>query len=438
MKKKLYLAAVFALCLIMTCTQSIPASATTMEGYALLKEDTFEGDACTIATSNMLSNPQTYLWDNISTIDGTNPKAIDGNGLLFRFENLTDDSNRWATPVRVDASKVDIRNGYYTIHMQFRDAGIRTYHIQLKTLDSDVLVGEYYFDARTLATLDTGNGKPLIGSSSKKGGITEVVLDFGSVSEVYVDITVQVDVSSPERYVVLDNVQLYGLQLEDYPQFTYRTYKTENYAQSTGIWTAGANAQILETRDENLYVQGDSKNAAVLKSKAIALEEGYYKVHFLIKPDKVNALRLGLYSEGDLLYECNYDIKSNSTGITKDPIELFIDKDRMTGYYTLSVCFQNKTSGGVHFEISLEGDGKNPEMYMKRFDILESFENEFNTEEKPVNTVVKGETAGQYAEVSRVQGSASNMYLWIIAAAVAAIAVAAVIILIVRRKGRKE
>lgn len=438
MKKKLYSVAALLLCIVMACTLNFPAAATDTDGYVLLKSDTFEGDACTIATSNLLSNPQSYLWDNISTVSGTDSRAIDGNGLLFDFQDMTDDSNRWVTPLRIDASKAEIRNGFYTIQMQFRDAGVRTYHIQLKTLDGDSLVGEYYFDADTLKTLDTGNGKPVIGSSTRENGITEVVLDFGTVSQVYVDITIQVDVNAAKRYCVLDNIELSGLQIEDYPQFTYRAYQQEFYTQSTGIWEADENAQVLEIRNETLYVQGNGTNTAVLKSKAVTLDEGYYKIHFRCKPNEVNGLKFSIYSAGVLLYECSYDIKSNSTDITKYPIELFIDKDRATGYYTLSVCFQNKNSGDVQFAISLEGSSQTPEISVKRFDILKSFENQSVLEDKPAGSVIYGETAGQYAAVSSIKGSTSSTYIWIIVAGMAAVTVVVAAVIIVRKRGKKN
>ncbi len=437
MKKKLYSVAALLVCLVITCTLNFSAVAADTDGYILLKKDTFEGDACTIATSNLLSNPQSYLWDNISTVSGSDSRAIDGNGLLFDFQNMMDDSNRWVTPLRIDASKAEIRNGFYTIQMQFRDAGVRTYHIQLKTLNGDSLIGEYYFEADTLKTLDTGNGKPIIGSSTKKNGVTEVVLDFGTVSQVYVDITIQIDANAAERYCVLDNVELSGLQIEEYPQFSYRTQQQEFYTESTGIWEADGNTQVLEIRNETLYVLGNGKNAAVLKSKAITLNEGYYKIHFRLKPNEVNSLKFDIYSEDALLYECSYDIKSGSTDITKEPIELYINKDRATGYYTLSVCFQNKTAGDIHFAVSLEGSSQNPEISVKRFDILKSFENQPVSENKPAGDVVYGETAGQYAAVSRVRGGTPGVYIWAIVSVAAVVVAAAVVIIIVRKKGKK-
>ncbi len=436
MKRKLCFSVLVALCLLISCVAELPVAAADMEEYVLIKEDTFEGDACTIATSQMLSNPQTYLWDNVSTIDGADPRSISGNGLLFQFADKTNETDRWVTPLRIDASKVDIRNGYYTITMQLRHAGIKTLHFQLKTLNGDILVGEYYFDVNTLATLDTGNGQPIIGSSSVKDGITEVVLDFGSVSEVYVDVTAQVDVYASERYMVLDNVRLHGLQLEDYPQLTYRVVSTQQYTQSTGIWQAGADCKVLENRDDGLYAQVQGKNATVLKSEALTLPEGYYKIHFQIKPEKVKTLTLGLYSNAQLLYECEYDIESISTGITKNPVELYIEKDKVTGLYTLSVCFQQKTESDVHFEVRLLGEKTESAVTLRRFDILESFDNQFDAEEKPVNTVVKGQTNGQFAAVASVRSNGVFAYLLIVGMVVAA-AVIVVVLIVVRRRGRK-
>lgn len=439
MKLSKYLAVFLALLVVLSCALGVCAAEETEEEYLLLKSDGFEGDACTLQTSNMLSNPQSYLWDNVFTIDGDDPKAIDGNGLLFQFENMTNDNNRWVSPLRIDASKVDIRNGFYTITLQLRSAGIRTYHFQLKTLAGDVLVGEYYFDANTLETLDTGNRKPVIGTSSMKDGITEVVLDFGSVPEVYVDVTMQVDVNSAERYTVLDNVQLHGLQLADYPQLTYETYRAEEYSQTTGIWSKGEKCDTFEVQDGKLYAKGTAKKSTLMKSESIALEEGYYKVYFQIKPEKINSLRLDIYCDDVLLHEVSYDIKSESTGITRDPIEIALSKDRVTGCFALSVCFQNKTDSNFRFEIYVEGENKTPVLQMKSFDVLKSFENEFSSEQKPAKAPQQGQLNPQYGAVNRVQGGNGLVVGLIIAAsAVAVVAVAVVIVIVVRKRGKKN
>jgi len=144
-----------------------------------------------------------------------------------------------------------------------------------------------------------------------------------------------------------------------------------------------------------------------------------------------------MYSNDALLYEVSYDIKSESTGITRDPIEISLSKDRITGYYTLAVCFQNKADADIRFEIYVEGENKTPALYMKSFNILKSFENEVTSEKTPALSPQEGNLNPQYAPVKRVQ-TGNDLVLWLVIAAACVVAgVVATVIIVVRKRGKK-
>lgn len=381
--------------------------------YEVIRSDTFEGDAYTLNTSYMLSNPQAHIWNEVSTINKEeNDKAIEGNSLYFDFSGIDKASDSWRSPLRVDPFKTDIKNGFYQISFSFADAGIISYHFQLKELDGDNVVGEYYLNAQTLSDMDTGNGYPCIGKSTRADGVTEVTLTFGTVKKVYIDCTIRADVAADERYIVLDNVNLYGYVLEEYPSYTYKELVDETYIESQGMWQKDTDCTALAVENGMLSAKCAGEGNCVIKSSPFEFEKGAYKFYTTLKLTNIGKLTVKAVL-GDAVREFVFNITDLSTQITMDKVQLSIGKNNLTQVYTLSACFESDASDCT-FEIYADkvNEFSVGKIELVRTTVLKDYVNSFEGESVPVKQPSISNTApeleGVTSEVSKQQGEAGG------------------------------
>lgn len=362
--------------------------------YSPVQSDGFEGNASTLATSNMLSNPQTGIWNADTTLTD-DPRVIAGeNSLMLDMTSVNTEADRWRTALRFDPLKTNMVNGFYRVQFDVRSRGVLTFHAQVKTLEGDVVIGEYYVCAQTLADADTGNSLPCLGYATRKGDIVTLTLEFAAAKKVYIDVTAQLDYTAEERYYIVDNAKISGLELEQYPSYTYKDMFSEVYTDGeAGIWTKGDGASNCSVSENGVEATVRANGKAILASGEMALEAKPYKLFIKMGMKNILNLDIVVKKDGEEVYRFGYDVPALSISLSLQKITNDISCNQRTGVYTVSGCFTPTEAGRytVEYYATKYNEFAKTTITLKSFEILQQYDNAFVGKDVPVGDAEEAE-----------------------------------------------
>jgi hypothetical protein len=419
------------------------------ENYA---SDNFE-DNGGLNTALMLNDQQELNLEEIIT-----ENSIEDKSLMYDFSTVQNVSNRYYSCLRVSPSKINISNGFYKLFFQAKDSGVLTYHIQVKKYSNDVVTDEYYFNAKNLARMDTGNGTNLIGQSEFINGINNTVLYFSCTDQCYIDFTFQLDSScitdtGYNSYIIFDNFILSQYGLETYPEKTYKSYISENYTkeQST-VLSLGTGASIGEYIEEGYKIGVNTSNVNSAEINSLNFGADYYCLYFLAKTNNLSFLNINIKKENTEIHNINYDLENISAEISLDNIKTDIIYDSLKKTYMIKLYFYTQESGS--YSIGISGQKKsslasNTYILFNRIDLLQAYENSFIYDSPDVNTSIDEEISYNFENNSfgitqkyknAINGNGDIWFITLLPAIVISVVVIAALLLyifIFRKKTNK-